>query len=152
MHQEVLVSAFTQELRGGPLFESLAKKSAVDFLDVLARAEKYMNFEDAWLEKKNGCDKRKEREQSARRSTGEPRGCFNPLNPKNDHYAPLITSLTRILMAIDRFPAPQWPKGSEEGHQLPKLKYFCRYHREYEHNTNRCQQLRQEIEMLIQAG
>ncbi|KAL0444520.1 UNVERIFIED_CONTAM: hypothetical protein Slati_2174700 [Sesamum latifolium] len=45
-HQKVLVNAFPQGLRGGPLFESLAKKPAVDFLDVLARAEKYMNLED----------------------------------------------------------------------------------------------------------
>ncbi|KAL0404240.1 UNVERIFIED_CONTAM: hypothetical protein Sradi_2064800 [Sesamum radiatum] len=48
-HQEVLVSAFTQGLCGGPLFESLAKKPAVDYLDVLTRTEKYMNLEDALL-------------------------------------------------------------------------------------------------------
>ncbi|KAL0445595.1 UNVERIFIED_CONTAM: hypothetical protein Slati_1687400 [Sesamum latifolium] len=46
-HQEVLINAFTQGLRGGPLFDSLAKRLAVDFLDVLARTEKYMNLEDA---------------------------------------------------------------------------------------------------------
>ncbi|KAL0288365.1 UNVERIFIED_CONTAM: hypothetical protein Sangu_2660700 [Sesamum angustifolium] len=57
-HQEVIVSAFT--LHGGPLIESLAKKPAIDFLDVLAQAEKYMNLEDAWLVKKNEHDKRKE--------------------------------------------------------------------------------------------
>ncbi|KAK4395935.1 hypothetical protein Sango_1747800 [Sesamum angolense] len=34
-HQEVLISAFTQGLREGPFFESLAKKPTVDFLDVL---------------------------------------------------------------------------------------------------------------------
>ncbi|KAL0457982.1 UNVERIFIED_CONTAM: hypothetical protein Slati_0425400 [Sesamum latifolium] len=39
-HQEVLISAFTQGLRGGPLFDSLAKRPAVDFLDVLVRTEK----------------------------------------------------------------------------------------------------------------
>ncbi|KAL0395402.1 UNVERIFIED_CONTAM: hypothetical protein Slati_4506400 [Sesamum latifolium] len=38
-HQEVLVSAFTQGLQGGTLFESLAKKPAIDVLDVLAKAE-----------------------------------------------------------------------------------------------------------------
>ncbi|KAL0413125.1 UNVERIFIED_CONTAM: hypothetical protein Sradi_1514200 [Sesamum radiatum] len=48
-HQEVLVSAFTQRLRGGPLFESLAKKPITDFLHVLARDGKYMNLEDIWL-------------------------------------------------------------------------------------------------------
>ncbi|KAL0405136.1 UNVERIFIED_CONTAM: hypothetical protein Slati_3827500 [Sesamum latifolium] len=47
VHQQVLVSAFTQGLRGGPLFESLAKKPTTDFLDVPVRAEKHMNLEDA---------------------------------------------------------------------------------------------------------
>ncbi|KAL0301386.1 UNVERIFIED_CONTAM: hypothetical protein Sradi_6415400 [Sesamum radiatum] len=46
-HQEVLVSAFTHGFRAGPLFKSLAKKLAIDFLDLLARARKYMNLEDA---------------------------------------------------------------------------------------------------------
>ncbi|KAL0403980.1 UNVERIFIED_CONTAM: hypothetical protein Sradi_2038800 [Sesamum radiatum] len=46
-HQEVLVNTFTQELRGGPLFEYLAKKPTTNFLDVLVRAGKYMNLEDA---------------------------------------------------------------------------------------------------------
>ncbi|KAL0447515.1 UNVERIFIED_CONTAM: hypothetical protein Slati_1879400 [Sesamum latifolium] len=37
-HQEVLISAFTQGLYGGPLFESLAKKPAFNYLDVLTQA------------------------------------------------------------------------------------------------------------------
>ncbi|KAL0395391.1 UNVERIFIED_CONTAM: hypothetical protein Slati_4505300 [Sesamum latifolium] len=152
-HQEVLASAFTQGLRGGPLFESLAKRPAVDFLDVLARTEKYMNLEDAWLVKNNEKDRKKENESVApRRARGDSQGRFNPLDPKNDQYTPLITSPARILMAIDRLPALQWPKGAEEGPLLPKSKYFCRYHREYGHDTNHYRQLRQERERLIQAG
>ncbi|KAL0387594.1 UNVERIFIED_CONTAM: hypothetical protein Sradi_2641200 [Sesamum radiatum] len=69
----MLVNTFTQGLHGGPLFESLAKKPAADFLDILARAEKYMNLEDTWLVKKNSQDKRKENElSSTSRSKGEP--------------------------------------------------------------------------------
>ncbi|KAK4388294.1 hypothetical protein Sango_2436000 [Sesamum angolense] len=43
------------------------------------------------------------------------------------------------------------PKGSEEGPQLLKPKYFYKYHRKYEHDTNRCRQLRQEIARLIKT-
>ena len=70
-HQEVLVSAFTLGLHGGPFFESLAKKPATDVLDVLARVEKYMNMDDAWLVKNNGRDMRKEGESQ---SSCKPRG------------------------------------------------------------------------------
>ncbi|KAL0406411.1 UNVERIFIED_CONTAM: hypothetical protein Slati_3955000 [Sesamum latifolium] len=81
-HQEVLVNAFTQGLRGGPLFESLAKKSAIDFLDVLAQTGKYMNLEDAWLMRKSSHDRWRENElSSSNRSRGEPEGCLNPLDP-----------------------------------------------------------------------
>ncbi|KAL0309067.1 UNVERIFIED_CONTAM: hypothetical protein Sradi_5849000 [Sesamum radiatum] len=45
-HHEVLVSAFTQGLREGPLFKSLPKKPAANFFDVLARAKKYINLEN----------------------------------------------------------------------------------------------------------
>ncbi|KAL0402077.1 UNVERIFIED_CONTAM: hypothetical protein Slati_4237600 [Sesamum latifolium] len=57
-----------------------------------------------------------------------------------------------MLIAIDNLPGVQWAKGVEEGPLLPKSKYFCRYYREYGHYTNRCRQLRQEIEKFIQAG
>ncbi|KAL0440570.1 UNVERIFIED_CONTAM: hypothetical protein Slati_2540000 [Sesamum latifolium] len=112
-----------------------------------------MNLEDAWSVKKNGKDMKTENESGApHRTRGDSRGHFNPLDPKNDHYTPLITSPARMLMVIDKLPALQWPKGADEGLSLPKSKYFCRYHREYGHDTNRCRQLRQEIERLIQAG
>ncbi|KAL2223646.1 UNVERIFIED_CONTAM: hypothetical protein Sindi_2933400, partial [Sesamum indicum] len=80
-------------------------------VDVQAQAEKYMNLEDAWLVKKYGRDKRKEGNSlSTHRAKGEPRDQFNPLDSKNDHYTPPVTSLARMLMAIDRHPALQWPK------------------------------------------
>ncbi|KAL0434018.1 UNVERIFIED_CONTAM: hypothetical protein Slati_2736100 [Sesamum latifolium] len=114
-HQEVLVSAFTQGLRGGPLFDSLAKRPAVDFLDVLARIEKCMNLEDARSTIKSGRDRRKENETEAqRRPRRDTQGHFNPWDPKNNHYTPLITSPTRMLTTIDKLPALQWPKGANE--------------------------------------
>ncbi|KAL0451239.1 UNVERIFIED_CONTAM: hypothetical protein Slati_1102000 [Sesamum latifolium] len=65
-HQEVLVSAFTQGLCGGPFFESLAKKPVVDYLDVLTRAEKYMNLEDALLVRRSSRQRENEFSSSSR--------------------------------------------------------------------------------------
>ncbi|KAL0430719.1 UNVERIFIED_CONTAM: hypothetical protein Sradi_0697900 [Sesamum radiatum] len=81
--KKVLVSAFTQGICRRPLFESLAKKPATNFLDVLARAKIYMNLEDAWLVKKNGHDKRKENESPSTRRPRESReDVSTPLIPK----------------------------------------------------------------------
>ncbi|XP_075507438.1 uncharacterized protein LOC142544263 [Primulina tabacum] len=44
---DIMISAFTQGLRGGEFFKSLVKKPPSSYDDLLARAEKYVNFEDA---------------------------------------------------------------------------------------------------------
>ncbi|KAL0445514.1 UNVERIFIED_CONTAM: hypothetical protein Slati_1679300 [Sesamum latifolium] len=60
---------------------------------MLARARKYMNLEDAWLVRRSSRDSRRENElSSSNRNKGQPRGCFSPLDPKNEHYTPFITT------------------------------------------------------------
>ncbi|XP_073063731.1 uncharacterized protein [Primulina eburnea] len=44
---DTMISAFTQGLRGGEFFKSLVKKPPSSYDDLLARAEKYINLEDA---------------------------------------------------------------------------------------------------------
>ncbi|KAL0366699.1 UNVERIFIED_CONTAM: hypothetical protein Sradi_3560000 [Sesamum radiatum] len=91
---------------------------STDFLEVLARVKKYMNLEDAWLVKGSNHYTWKENElPSSRRNMREFREHFDPFDPKNEHYTPLITNPARMLMVIDRLrhPALQWSKGSEEG-------------------------------------
>ncbi|XP_073033010.1 uncharacterized protein [Primulina eburnea] len=44
---DIMISAFTQGLRGGEFFKSLVKKPPSSYDDLLVRAEKYINLEDA---------------------------------------------------------------------------------------------------------
>ncbi|XP_073051186.1 uncharacterized protein [Primulina eburnea] len=44
---DIMISAFTQGLRGGEFFKSLVKKPPSSYDDLLVRAEKYVNLEDA---------------------------------------------------------------------------------------------------------
>ncbi|XP_073053656.1 uncharacterized protein [Primulina eburnea] len=44
---DIMISAFTQGLRGGEFFKSLVKKPPSGIDELLARAEKYVNLEDA---------------------------------------------------------------------------------------------------------
>lgn len=44
---EVQISTFTQGLKGGDLFRSLVKRAPITYDELLARAEKYINVEEA---------------------------------------------------------------------------------------------------------
>ncbi|XP_073017915.1 uncharacterized protein [Primulina eburnea] len=44
---DIMISAFTQGLRGGEFFKSLVKKPPSSYDDLLSRAEKYVNLENA---------------------------------------------------------------------------------------------------------
>ncbi|PIN02456.1 hypothetical protein CDL12_25031 [Handroanthus impetiginosus] len=56
-HKEVLANAFVKGLRDGPFFFSLVKKPVDDFDELLARAEKYVNLEEAKKIKRKGIGK-----------------------------------------------------------------------------------------------
>ncbi|XP_073280650.1 uncharacterized protein [Primulina huaijiensis] len=49
---DIMISAFTQGLRGGEFFKSLVKKPPSSYDDLLSRAEKYVNLEDAQRHKR----------------------------------------------------------------------------------------------------
>ncbi|KAI3473671.1 hypothetical protein Pfo_031543, partial [Paulownia fortunei] len=84
--QEVLSNALDQGLQDGEFFRSLAKKSAISFDDLLARAEKYINMEEAQREPdKEGRGfviKLKPKERPLLPISGEPRQ-YTPLPKLN---------------------------------------------------------------------
>ncbi|XP_075482628.1 uncharacterized protein LOC142522920 [Primulina tabacum] len=49
---DIMISAFTQGLRGGEFFKSLVKKPPSSYDELLSRAEKYVNLEDAQRHKR----------------------------------------------------------------------------------------------------
>ncbi|XP_073304184.1 uncharacterized protein [Primulina huaijiensis] len=73
---ETLVNAFTQGLRGGRIFNSLVKKPPQSYDELLSRAEKYVNLEDAQRQRRVDIrpvekDKRKEKVESSRKRPAE---------------------------------------------------------------------------------
>ncbi|XP_073122033.1 uncharacterized protein [Henckelia pumila] len=49
---DILISAFTQGLKGGEFFKSLVKNPPSSYIDLLARTDKYVNLEDAQRHRK----------------------------------------------------------------------------------------------------
>ncbi|KAK6146402.1 hypothetical protein DH2020_020271 [Rehmannia glutinosa] len=115
-NQEILTSALTQGFKEGDFFRSLAKRPAKDFDDVLSRAEKYVNLEEAQKGKKEeNRYKRKERAEVHREVAQkwfreqERRPGLVPISGEPRLYTPLVGSRSRVLMAIGGNKDLKWP-------------------------------------------
>ncbi|XP_012850074.1 PREDICTED: uncharacterized protein LOC105969843 [Erythranthe guttata] len=158
--EEVLVNALAQGLRMGEFFDSLSKKAPASFNDLLRRAEKYINAEEARrsriIESTLPTDRRKDKareeirkqEPIYRREPGSDRRG----GPRFENYVPLSSAPSEILVAIANHPKLKWPRTYAEVPRRPaSAGPYCRFHNEHGHSTDECQHLRDEIERLIRT-
>lgn len=69
-----------------------------------------------------------------------------------DHYAPLVSPSSQILMTIEEHPMRRWPKTySEVPKKSHSLGSFCRLHNDYGHTTDECEHFWDEVERLIRT-
>ena len=132
-------------------------------LEVLYRATKYMNAEDAllaWEEK----PKKKERQDDTRQDQGRKKArtrdrkderCPKPPGGRFTSFTsftPLTAPIDQVLMQIKDEEALTYPgKLKGDPNRRSKDKY-CHFHRNHGHNTTNCYNLKQQIEALIKQG
>lgn len=130
------------------------------FDQLLERAERYINLEEAQKIKKDergaqAPDRRRGNEESKRIEPSDFRWESFPERregPRFDQYAPLISAPLHILMTIERSPILKWPSTySQVPRKSPVAGGFCRFHNDYGHSTDECQHLRDEIERLVRS-
>ncbi|XP_075515931.1 uncharacterized protein LOC142550751 [Primulina tabacum] len=151
---ETLVNAFTQGLRGGQFFNSLVKKPPQSYDELLSRAEKYVNLEDAQRQRRvdtrpSDKDKGKEKVEPSRKRPAE-RIEERGRGPAPFPYAPLAMSLEIAMAICDERRKLERPKQAEKGPRLPPSDKFCEFHQEYGHITNDCQKLGEEVQRIMQ--
>ena len=125
--------------------------------EVLYKATKYMNAEDAllaWEEK----PKKRERQDDTRQDQGHKKARTGdrrderrpkPSGGRFTSFTPLTTPIDQVLMQIKDEEALTYPsklKGDPNRHSRDK---YCRFHRDYGHDTADCYNLKQQIEALI---
>ncbi|XP_075475888.1 uncharacterized protein LOC142514743 [Primulina tabacum] len=127
---ETKTTAFTQGLREGEFFKSLTKKVPGDFEDLLSRAEKYINIEEAQKQKRDSVRKEKGDRMSKPEERGQKRGNTWHFS----HHVPLKIAREREVQKCSRDLAPD--------HQLsrPEKSEFCSFHKVCHHNTENCSQ------------
>ncbi|CAA0828784.1 cysteine-rich RLK (RECEPTOR-like protein kinase) 8, partial [Striga hermonthica] len=164
--EEIKSGGLTRGLLPGLCINSLAKRSGRTFDEVLGRCAKYMNEEEAktdflqssksgkteiWEEKK---DKKVNSSGGEERiPTSRKRGRSRGWRPTQ--YTPLSAPQARILEVMEKKihdNVVSWPRTRKGGPRKPKSNLYCRFHKDYGHNTDYCRHLKDEIERLIKEG
>ena len=147
--------------------------------EVLAKAEKYINGEEAFISKKKSSSTHKEksrtykrRGRSLKRQSGQerspkkdgersPKRCGNlrdRLGPPQferrrryspQRFTPLTASVLQVLREVRNEQFLRWPTQMKLNPTIRDNTKYCEFHRDYGHRTDNCIQLKREIEYLI---
>ncbi|XP_050267702.1 uncharacterized protein LOC126712420 [Quercus robur] len=154
---QVILTTFPVGLLPGDFFLSITKSPPKIVVELLCKAQKYMNAEDAMLAKEmKGKRKRDEGTNSNRdknketRSGGQTTGKKKELpdkKPKFTNFTPLIMPIERVLMQIKDDPSLQWLKPiSTHVERRDKNKYY-RFQQDHEHHTDECRHFKDQVEL-----
>ena len=164
------------------LMFSISKNPQASMAEVLAKAEKYINGEEALLSKRESSSASKEKGATDRRRGRSPKrqgdqrkspGAERERSPKRrgnlrdrlgppqsqgrQRYSPQrFTSLTAsVSQVLHEVRNEQFLRGPTQMKSDPATRdntKYCEFHRDYGHRTDNCIQPRREIEYLIQRG
>ena len=157
---KILVATFTNGLRKGKFIFSLYKNDPKTMSDVLYRATKYMNAEDALLAREEKPRKR-ERQEDTRQDrgrkmarTGEQREDRRSKPPirKFTSFTPLTAPINQVLMQIKDEKALKFLGKLKRDPSKRSRDKYCRFHRGHGHDTADCYDRKQQIEALIRQG
>ena len=161
---------------------SISKNPQASMAEVLAKAEKYINGEEALISKnesssthkeKSGTDKRRGRSpkrQIDRERTPKKDGERSPKMPRNlrdrlgpppferrrrylpQRFTPLTASVSQVLHEVRNEQFLRWLTQMKSDPTKRDNTKYCEFHRDYGHRTDDCIQLKREIEYLIRRG
>ena len=145
---KVQLTTFKAGLRSRDLVASLAKKPPRTMAEMLLKAQKYMNAEDAVAairdDEKSGDKGRKEDERK-----GQKRECLNrrtaEANRRRDDkstqtvkFTPLVMPVDKILMQIKDEHYLKWPRPLHSSPYVRDKNKYCRFHKYHGHYTEVC--------------
>ena len=71
---------------------------------------------------------------------------------RNQQYTSLNVPLEQVLMQIKDDPSLKWPEKMKGDPNKCNRNKYCRFHRDYGHDTDECFDLKQQVENLIRQG
>ena len=159
---KVQLTTFKAGLKSIEFVVSLAKNPSKTMAEMLLKAQKYMNAEDALVAirdvekprekgiKDDDC-KGQKRERPNRRTSDEGKK-KDKKTPRMVRFTPLVMLVDKILTQIKDEHYLKWPKPLHSSPNVCDKKKYYRFHRDYGHYTEDCWDLKEQIEELIRKG
>ena len=160
---KVQLTTFKARLRSRDLVASLAKNPSKTMAEMLLKAQKYMNAEDALaaikdIEKPGYGIRRKDDERRGQKR--ERPDCRNndgarrkdDKSPRTVKFTPLIMPVDKILTQIKDNHYLKWPRPLHSSPNVRDKNKYCRFHKDHGHNIEDCRDLKEQLEELIRKG
>ncbi|XP_023895558.1 uncharacterized protein LOC112007447 [Quercus suber] len=160
-NDQVIMTTFQAGLNNPDFIFSLGKTPPTSMTDLLFKAQKYMNEEDAFTakglmgkRKKDGTSESHGKKRDCKDSYSNTKASKSSLDAprKRTNFTPLVMPADKILMQIKDEPGLKWPKPLSTSSRKYDLKKYCRFHKDHGHYTDECRDLKEQIEELIQRG
>ena len=72
--------------------------------------------------------------------------------PRTVRFTPLIMPVDKILTQIKDEHYLKWPRPLHSSPNIRDKNKYCRFHKDHDHNTEDCRDLKEQIEELIRKG
>ena len=158
------------------LMFSISKNPQASMAEVLAKAYKYINGEEALISKKESSSTRKERSGTDKQRGRSPiRQSIREASPKKEgerslkrrgnlrdrlgppqferrrryspqRFTPLTASVSQVLHEVRNEQFLRWPTQKKSDPATRDNTKYCEFHKDYGHRTDNCIQLKREIE------
>ena len=153
---------FKAGLRSRDLVASLMKNPPKTMTEMLLKAQKYMNAEVAVAiirdDEKPGDKGRKDDERRGQKRE-RPDHRISDANRRKDNKGTRTVKFTLLVMPIDKILMQimdehylKWPRPFHSSSHICNKNKYCRFHKNHDHYTEDCRDLKEQIEELIRKG
>ena len=161
-NDKVQLTTFKAGLRSRDLVASLAKNPPRTMAKMLLKPQKYMNAEDAVAvirdDEKSGDKGRKEDERRGQKKERPSRRTAEANRRRDDKstwmikFTPLVMLVDKIIMQIKDEHYLKWRRPLHLSPHVRDKNKYCRFHKDHDHYTEDCRDLKEQIKELIRKG
>ena len=161
-YDKVQLMTFKARLRSKDLVATLTKNPPKTMTEMLLKAQKYMNVEDAVAAirdiEKPGDKGKKDDERKGQKKERPDHQIVDGNRRKDDKsawavkFTPLVMPVDKILMLIKDEHYLKWPRPLHSSPNVRDKNKYCQFHKDHGHYTKDCVDLKEQIEELIQKG